>query len=245
MLQALRLKVIKALIDLNERIFFERRLARSYKSLNGQSFKNVLDVGANKGQTISFFLKMNRQCKISSFEPNKSLFKKLNQKYGALPNVRIYNLGISDGTGEKLFQENVLDYTSTFEELNPNSKYLKNKSSILGVSPDAIVKDKYIVSTTTLAAFINEHVNETIDVLKIDIEGHEFAALKGLFAEPTKHAIKYIQIEDHTDDMYLNKTPFNAIKALLGENGFEIKYIIKHGFGNINEVIFYNTTINH
>jgi FkbM family methyltransferase len=245
MLQTIRLKVIKALIDLNERMFFERRLASTYKSLNGQNFRNILDVGANKGQTISFFLRMNRDCKISSFEPNKSLFKKLNGKYGPLPNVKIYNLGISDGKGEKLFRGNVLAYTSTFEELNPDSKYLKNKSSILGVKPDAIVKDKYIVNTTTLAAFINEHINETIDVLKIDIEGHEFAALNGLFAEPIKNSIRYIQIEDHTDDMYLNKTPFESIKALLADNGFAIKCIIKHGFGNINEVIFYNTTINN
>ena len=243
MFQLLRLKLVKALIDVNEKIFFERRLAKAYKSYFGNKVKNVIDVGANKGQTIDFFTNINPDCKVWAFEPNHTLYTNLINKYSKMPAIKIYNLGISAQAGQKLFQENVLDYTSTFEELNPDSKYLQKKSSILGVRPEDIIKDKYVVNTITLAEFINEQVHEPIDVLKIDIEGHEFAALTGLFAMPFNQPIKYIQIEDHTHDMYKNKTPFKAIEELLNSNGFKVKEIIKHGFGNINEVIFYNTLL--
>lgn len=242
MLQNLRLLAVKSLIDLNEQIL-RYKLYKIYQSYFPNNINAVLDVGANKGQTLSFFLKLNPQCRITSFEPNKDLFQKLTEKYKELKNVNIYNLGISDAEGEKMFQENVLDYTSTFEELNQASNYLHYKARILGVNSNEIIKKTYVVKTTTLATFINQHIQEPIDVLKIDIEGHEYAALKGLFQEPVRQSIKYIQIEDHEDDMYINKIPFEMVKKLLFENGYEVKTIIKHNFAKINEVIFYNTAL--
>jgi FkbM family methyltransferase len=241
MFQAIRIKIVKGLIDINEKIFFERRLFKFYKKLLGKSIQMVIDVGANKGQSIDFFLRLNANCKISAFEPNLTLYNRLLVKYKKFSNISIYNAGISEHAGEKMFQENVLDYTSTFEELNLNSKYLLNKSNILGVKPEDIIKNKYMVNTMTLSDFINENVKDTIDVLKIDIEGHEYAALKGLFRLNAKYPIRYIQIEEHVDDMYLNKIPFGRINELLAANGFVIHTIIKHGFGKINEIIFYNT----
>lgn len=241
MFQAIRIKLVKILIDINEKIFFERKLFKLYKKLLGKNIQMVLDVGANKGQTIDFFLRLNENCKIYAFEPNLTLYNRLLVKYKKFSNVGIQNAGISEHAGEKMFQENVLDYTSTFEELNLNSKYLQNKANILGVKSADIIKNKYIVNTTTLSDFINEKVKETIDVLKIDIEGHEYAALKGLFRLNIKYPIRYIQIEEHVDDMYLNKIPFDRIKELLAANGFTIHTTIKHGFGKINEIIFNNT----
>jgi FkbM family methyltransferase len=241
MLQNIRVRLVKGLIDFNEKLFFEWKLAKAYKNLFRDNIETVLDVGANKGQSIAFFLNLNRNCTIHAFEPNTGLYHRLMRKYGTLPGVRIYNMGVSDQTGQRMFQENILDYTSSFEELNPNSKYLQNKSTILGIKSQDIIKDKYIVDTITLADFINTHVTGTVDVLKIDIEGHEYAALTGLFKTPIKHAIRFIQIENHTDDMYLNKVPFEAMRGLLAANGFNVKMIIKHGFGKINELIFYNT----
>ena len=81
----------------------------------------------------------------------------------------------------KIFYENVLHESSTFEELNMESKYLKVKSSILGVKPKNIVKDSYPVEVTTLSHFIKSKGLKSIDILKIDTEGHEFECLEGLF----------------------------------------------------------------
>jgi FkbM family methyltransferase len=240
MFHSLRIKLIKKLIDINEKIFFERRLLKTYKASLGNKLNTIIDVGANKGQSISFFRKMNKNCKIYAFEPNAALYDQLMATYGKLPGIKIYNMGISDKTGEKMFNQNVLDYTSSFEELNLDSKYLQNKSNILGVKPEEIVSSKYMVNITTLSKFINENVTEPIDILKIDVEGHEYAALKGLFNSTIKQTVRYIQLEDHTDDMYLNKISFDTISQLLAENGFRLKASIRHGFGKINEVIFFN-----
>ena len=49
----LRVNLLKFLINLNERMIFERKLFSYYKK---KSKKNVfIDIGANQGQTIDFF----------------------------------------------------------------------------------------------------------------------------------------------------------------------------------------------
>jgi FkbM family methyltransferase len=237
MFKNLRLKIIKFLIDLNEKIFFERRLKKFY--LNYQQINTVFDIGANKGQTIDFFLKINPNCFIFAFEPNPKLYQILKSKYNAKKNIKIFNIGISDTTGSKLFFENVLDYTSSFEHLNYDSEYLNKKAKILGFSKDNIIKDKYEVSTMTLADFfkINSNIT-TIDVLKIDTEGHELNCLIGLFYGKDLPKIKNIQLESHNDDMYLKSIHKESISDLLENNGFREKARIRHGFGDFDEIIY-------
>src|SRR4051812_47854464 len=109
MFTELRVETIKTLIVFNERMVFEKRLRKYFTAKTKGRLNVVIDVGANDGQTIDFYLKVNPQCKIFGFEPNPTLFKKLLVKYAPNKNVKIYNLGISDKSGKKEFYENVLD----------------------------------------------------------------------------------------------------------------------------------------
>jgi hypothetical protein len=55
-------------------IFFYPKLKRFYKKNLKKTNINILDVGANKGQSIDFFLKVNSNiAKIDAFEPNNKL----------------------------------------------------------------------------------------------------------------------------------------------------------------------------
>ena len=238
MFQSLRISLVKKIIDINEHFIFEKRLRKIYDSIPGDSIKTVIDVGANKGQSIAFFKKLNKECVVFSFEPNKKLYELLLAKYKRDSNVSIYNVGISDKIGDADFHENVLDYTSSFETLNPDSVYLRKKAQILGVSTEGIVTSTYSVATTTLAHFINTQVGTTVDILKLDVEGHEYPCLVGLFSEKLGVKIRYIQVENHNDDMYSGKYSFADITELLKANGFDVKYVVKHGFSNLEEVVF-------
>ena len=68
-MQNLRIRFIKALVDINEKLFFERKLYAFYKREFQNNLGLVIDVGAKKGQSIDFFLRINRDCEIHALEP--------------------------------------------------------------------------------------------------------------------------------------------------------------------------------
>ncbi|HEX5001812.1 MAG TPA: FkbM family methyltransferase [Bacteroidia bacterium] len=239
--QKLRVSLIKKLVDLNERMFFERKLLRFYRQ-ELSACNVVIDVGANKGQSIDFFLKLNPKCHIYALEPNPDLFRKLTAKYSGKENIHLFNLGISNRSGDKLFFENIFDYTSTFEDLNPDSEYLRKKARVLGVKPENIITRQYPVTVLTLTDFILTHVTDThIDILKIDTEGHEYYCLEGLFNEIKKPGIDYIQIENHNDDMYKDRVSYEVIKKLMHINNYNEFEIVPHALGDFDEVVYKHT----
>lgn len=240
----LRTRIIQKLIALNENFLFYPKLKKFYVKNLERKMPIILDVGCNKGQSINFFLQVNASSTIYAFEPNKRLYNRLIDKYQQNTAIKLYNIGVSDKNGKLTFNENILDETSTFETLNYDSIYLKKKAKILGVSTKDIIIEAYDVDVIMLSSFIKEREIPKIDVLKIDVEGHEYQCLLGLFNNATiANNIKFIQLESHTDDMYLNKKEDYEIKHLLNENGFKECQKIKHGFGGIYEIIYKNITM--
>ena len=83
MLKKLRIEIIRQLVELNEKLIFNRRLISFYKEKFGENLNCVIDVGANVGQSIDIFLKLNSEVEIFAFEPNPKLFQKLKKKYAS------------------------------------------------------------------------------------------------------------------------------------------------------------------
>jgi FkbM family methyltransferase len=78
-------------------------------------------------------------------------------------------------------QVNILDLTSSFEDLNYNSDYLKTKSKVLGLdATEDIVRATQEVEVSTLDEQIKILNLEKIEVLKIDVEGHELKVIAGM-----------------------------------------------------------------
>ncbi len=241
----IRTQIIQKLVHINEAIFFYPKLKRFYADNLKQEKICILDVGANKGQSIDFFLKVNPNAEFDAFEPNKKLFVYLQNKYKTntkqIQNIRLHNFGVSNIKGELVFHENILDETSTFEELNLSSKYLEKKAKVLGVTKENIIVDNYKVNVIRLSDFLKENPEQEYEVLKIDVEGHELQCLQGLFSDAqTILPIRFIQLESHNDDMYLSNNQHQDIEAILNKNGFEKIAEIKHGFGDFAEIIFEN-----
>ena len=235
-----RTTIIRKLLQLNEAVLFYPKLRKFYRNAISKSDVSIIDVGANRGQSIAFFLKLFPKAHIYSFEPNAKLSDFLVKKYAGNPNITIDNSGVSNKIGRSQFNENVLDETSTFEKLNADSAYLQKKAAILGVDAKDLIVDCYDVEVTTLSEFLRINPNGFFDILKIDVEGHEFECLEGLFFENVNIPIRFIQIESHNDDMYVSGGRSKQIEALLNANDFEQIRAIKHGFGDFEEIIYEN-----
>jgi FkbM family methyltransferase len=236
------IKLVANLLHWNERIFFYPKIKKFYSAHIKNIDINIIDVGANKGQSIDFFKSTFPDATIYSFEPNKKLFTRLEVKYQSNLKIKLYPLGISSKKGELLFNENILDETSTLEEINFDSKLLSKKAQILRVSKNEMIVDRYMIHTITLGEFLKEYSEVAFEILKIDVEGHELACLKGLFNIPfLKIPIRFIQLEYHHDDMYRTNSNLQEIEILLNQNGFNKVKEIKHGFGDFYDVIYENT----
>ena len=232
-----RIFIIRSLINLNEDIFFYPRLKKIYNGINkNQKLNLLIDVGVNRGQSVRFFKKINRDIEIFGFEPNKRLYNHLINK--KIKNLKVFNIGCSNISGELVFKENVIDESSTFEKINENSKWLKKKAMVIGTEKNKLIKRTYKVNVVRLNEFIISNLTDRIiDVIKIDVEGHEYKVLEGLFGNH-KSRVRFIQIEIHDDDLYENHNEF--IQNILKKNGFVEVSKVKHGFGNFYDLIYKN-----
>lgn len=235
-----RSNIISFLLLLIEDILFYPKL-RKFLSGRLRNARFIIDVGANKGQSIDFFRSISKHAKIYSFEPNPELSRFLYNKYENDPNIMIRNEGVSSVNGYLDFHINQLDLTSSFQILNHESLYLKQKAKVLGYATENIVKNILKVPVITLGDFIRNENLGPIDLIKIDTEGHEYECLLGLFKkneEGNLFCAKRIQIENHEDDMYLNQVSFEEINRLLNKNDYQLEKKIKHPFGNFYELIY-------
>lgn len=234
-----RVKLIRKVTRLTDLITFYPKLKGYYKEFLSEGSPLIFDVGCNRGQSIDFFLAINRNARIIAFEPNKKLYDTLVKKYALNKNIEILNFGVSDKKGKLIFNENIFDETSTFEALNSESKYLKKKAKILGVSTDEVVTNSYEVDVIDLHSFISERSIAHISVMKIDVEGHEYSCLKGLFlSESPSTRIDFLQLENHFDDMYNLAEDKQAMQSLLQEAKFELAYKVKNTLADYEELIY-------
>ena len=66
-----RVKLVRFLIEINESIFFYKRLKKVFKEIFKNSpLRKVIDVGVNRGQTIKFLHQFSEEIEIIGFEPS-------------------------------------------------------------------------------------------------------------------------------------------------------------------------------
>jgi FkbM family methyltransferase len=217
------------MIEINEDILFYPKLKRLYKTLlNGQDgLSLVLDVGANRGQSIEFFRTLESNVSIVSFEASPSTFRKLENSAIARKShggLTLENVGISDKSGVMKFHQCLLDETSSFDLPDVNSKYLRKKARILGKLPEELFTS-YLVNVTSLDDYIKKNsIDCVIDVLK---------GAKELLGESR---VRFIQIEEHGSDMRSDES--ELVHKFLADHRYTKVFELKHGFGDFKEVVF-------
>jgi FkbM family methyltransferase len=145
----------------------------------------VFDVGANLGQFLGATLAAfpDGRCDVHCFEPGVGTFRRLSERYGTAANVRLNNVAVGKERGEA-----TLWYD---QEGSGIASLTKRDLAHFGVRFDS----SETVKTTTLDAYCVEHSIPRIDLLKLDIEGHELDALNGAAELFRRHAIGMVMFE--------------------------------------------------
>lgn len=140
----------------------------------------ILDLGANIGMSILFFKRIWPESRILAFEPDPRTFEVLqhNVKTNAWKNVELHNFALSGQEGETYFYT---DPTGNFSL----------ESSVYGSRVPGAVKHR--VKTAPLSRFLGQ----TVDFVKMDIEGSEGEVLQELASSGSLSRIKAMAIEYH------------------------------------------------
>lgn len=145
----------------------------------------LFDVGANQGVFANHLIKawQGMDYQLYAFEPSVKTFSILRQHVVERPYVHLVNKGLSDKTGTMdLF-------------------YDKEGSGLASVYPRDLshyhidFSSRETIQLTTLDDFCASEKIDHIDFLKLDVEGHELAVLKGAARMLGEGKVQLIQFE--------------------------------------------------
>jgi len=172
----------------------------------------IVDIGANTGYyTIHLSPKVGKKGIVIAVEPHPETFNllKRNCELNHLSNVKFYNYAITESIGKVNFS---------------NSGIHSGTNSIFSSHAYSNQKD-IVVESTTLDELLGEEY-QTIDWLKIDVEGSELAVLKG--SNKTLNRTKKILVEVHEHILNENNENVQDIIDILKKNNFKIRTFNNH-----------------
>lgn len=205
-------------------LFPEQHKKKSFSNINSltwgnihqQNFENELlllkylvdkdsvfiDVGSNIGQYICMAEKVLKHENIYAFEPNPILFNRLKKIFSK---VNIFDIAFSDTNSSASFKipsSNDIEYNAR-GTLNVNFKEDNETQSQL-----------LVVKSQKMDTFCEEKKIEKINLIKIDVEGHELNVINGALKTIKKHLpILIIEIEQRHHQQNI-KEIINYVKEM-------------------------------
>lgn len=141
----------------------------------------AIDIGANNGIYCCFFKDIEMCDRVLAFEPLPNLFKKLKIWY---KNVDLINLALSNKKG-----------TTTIRIPFINRRLYESRAKLDDFKEENETHAKeLVIHTDTLDNVLKEYSLTKLDIIKIDIEGHELPVIEGA-RQTIKHHSPFLLIE--------------------------------------------------
>ncbi len=128
----------------------------------------LFDVGANVGNYAANLLEsFGNKATIYCFEPSHLTFQALHRRFEQNPQIRCFHTGMGEENAQLMLYSNkdLSGFASVYQ------RDLAQHQEVMNQSEE--------VSIQTLDNFCNTQKISHIDFLKLDVEGHELAVLKG------------------------------------------------------------------
>jgi FkbM family methyltransferase len=200
-----------------------------------RAFEMVFDVGANLGRLSALFMRQFPRATIHAFEPVASSFAKLQRTLGCHPRLVLHRVAASDIGG-----------LATIRLFDDSAKNTLVKDLVDSLHTNSSGSES--IETCRLDAFITECSASCIDLLKIDVEGHEMNVLRGCGECLKPKRIRFIYFEFHR----VNKIAKNAtvvvnghsqlceVDQFLESNGYRLLVIYTQGVHQGEPIGTYN-----
>lgn len=196
-------------------LFNEVFISNEYYFQSSNSQPLIIDCGGNIGMSVLYFKKLYPASRIIAFEANPHVFSLLadNVKSNKLENVELHNIALYDRDRELSF-------------------YIGDS---IGTLVGSVVKERgganeIMVKAQKLSHYLGRL--ETVDLLKIDVEGAEINIMNDLFESGMMHKVKECIVEYHHN---MEGQQASLAAFLSKPESFGFKYSIKADHEKKNE----------
>ena len=173
--------------------------------INLESINNFVDIGANYGMASVSFIE--NEIKSYLVEADPKNVEILDRIWSNNSKIKIIDKAVSDKDGSIDFyiSPGIHSVVSSLFETDVNGNSVRQKVSVKSITPNTLIED-----------YIEE---ETIDLLKIDIEGSEYDFFRTI-SDENLCKVKRFLIEFHNNDNYR----VMEIITKLASNGYRYKF---------------------
>ncbi len=171
----------------------------------------IFDIGACDGHTSRIFKQLFPQSRVYAFEPFPASFELLQKNAAALANVSAHQYALSNRIGYKNFFVNRSKATNSLLPAQNTNSFIDDH---------VVFENEISVQTTTLDNFVSENNINTIDILKLDVQGGEKLVLEGASELLSKHVAKIIYSEIWFIEGYKGQPLYHDIAAYLHQFGY-------------------------
>lgn len=175
----------------------------------------IFDVGAHHGETIESYRQLFPGATIHGFEPFKASFDILQHRTSKDQNILAHNLALSDSEGRSVLNVNEASATNSLLPSSAEGARFWGEGLLE-------TKEQVEVGMTSVDAFCREHEIARVDILKLDVQGHEYAVLSGAHEMLSRQAIGLIYTELIVAPTYKGQRSLSDYLAYLTPLGYEL-----------------------
>jgi FkbM family methyltransferase len=185
------------------------------QSLIRRPAPTIFDVGAHVGETASRYRALFPDALIHSFEPSPTSAERLAAAFRDDDRVTVHAAAVSDATGVAKLHVNRAAVTNSL--LASDARAANYWGSGL-----VDTQSEVAVATVSLDDFCRERRIERVDVLKIDVQGAEYAVLAGAKELLARHAIDLIYMEMIMAPHYVGQRKYHHYLTSLDALGYQL-----------------------
>lgn len=191
---------------------------------------NVLEAGAAGGEDTIEWAQLVKKGMVYAFEPVPKSFDVVKSKVRHLPNVQVHELALSDRSGETTIH---ISSNEKQEGSLPTSSSILPPLEHTSFHPHIKFNETLTVKVSTIDSWAKENRVEKIDIMWLDMQGGEMAALKG--AEEIIKTTQVIYTEVSLKPMYDQSPLYPEFKAWMDKQGFKVaeEFLEWEDMGNV------------
>jgi FkbM family methyltransferase len=173
----------------------------------------IIDAGAHVGLDTVEMSRMWPGSAVHAFEPIPEVFDQLLKNTQGFKNVRCYPLALSDSNSSQQI------YVSSGESDASSSLYPPKEH--LSVHPNVKFLESIQVPTLTIDAWASKHNIDHVDLLWLDMQGGELAALKA--SPKILKTVRAIHTEVLLQELYESCPLYPEVRDWLMSQGFKVE----------------------